>query len=105
MEDVDLNWLLIGKGTPKHSAKFCKSDLTQGEVRVIHNSKTTEAADDRSVTLYDITAAANLKTLFTNKQQYALGKTLIPNISTCDGAVYVSGDSIYPILKSGDIIR
>lgn len=46
----------------------------------------------------------NLKTLFTNKQQFALGKILIPNISACDGAVYINGDSKYPILKSGDII-
>lgn len=104
MKDVDLNWLLVGKGTPKHPAKFCNSNLAQGEVQLIHNPKTAEAVDDRSVTLYDITAAANLKTLFTNKQQFALGKILIPNISTCDGAVYVSGDSMYPILKSGDII-
>ena len=78
--------------------------LVQGEVEIIHNPKTPEPIDDRSVTLYDITAAANLKTLFTNKQQYALGKILIPNISVCDGAVYVNGDSMYPILKSGDII-
>ena len=61
-------------------------------------------ADDRSVTLYDVTAAANLKTLFANKNQYALGKIIIPNLPACDGAIYVSGDSMYPILKSGDII-
>ena len=73
-------------------------------MEIIHNPKTPEPIDDRSVTLYDITAAANLKTLFTNKQQYALGKIWIPNISVCDGAVYVNGDSMYPILKSGDII-
>ena len=29
---------------------------------------------------------------------------VIPNMSSCDGAVYVSGDSMYPLLKSGDII-
>ena len=80
-DKVDYNWLLLGKGNPKH-----------------------QPIDDRSVTFYDITAAANLKTLFTNKQQYALGKIWIPNISVCDGAVYVNGDSMYPILKSGDII-
>ena len=104
MRDVDLNWLLLGKGSPKHPAKFCESELAKGEVQIIHNPKTVEAIDDRSVTLYDITAAANLKTLFTNKHQYALGKIRIPNISACDGAVYVNGDSMYPILKSGDII-
>ena len=60
--------------------------------------------DDRSVTLYDITAAANLKTMLTNKQQYTVGKIQIPSIPLCDGAVYISGDSMYPILKSGDIV-
>ena len=103
-DKVDYNWLLLGKGNPKHQPRHCESELVQGEVEIIHNPKTPEPIDDRSVTLYDITAAANLKTLFTNKKQYALGKILIPNISVCDGAVYVNGDSMYPILKSGDII-
>ena len=82
MRDVDLNWLLVGKGTPRHQTKL----------------------DDRSVALYDITAAANLKTLLTNKRQYMVGKIQIPSIPLCDGAVYISGDSMYPILKSGDIV-
>lgn len=104
MSDVDLNWLLVGKGTPKHKPKFCESNLVQGEVQLIHNPKTAEAVDDRSVTLYDISAAANLKTLLTNKSQYKVGKIQIPSIPLCDGAIYVSGDSMYPILKSGDIV-
>ena len=104
MRDVDLNWLLLGKGSPKHPAKFCESELAKGEVQIIHNPKTVEAIDDRSVTLYDITAAANLKTMLTNQQQYTVGKIQIPSIPLCDGAVYISGDSMYPILKSGDII-
>lgn len=103
-DKVDYNWLLLGKGEAKHQPRFCESSLARGEVELIHNPKTAEARADRMVTLYDITAAANLKTLFTNKQQFALGKILIPNISSCDGAVYVNGDSMYPILKSGDII-
>ena len=61
---------------------------------MIHNPKTVEALDDRSVALYDITAAANLKTLLTNKRQYMVGKIQIPSIPLCDGAVYISGDSI-----------
>ena len=104
MRDVDLNWLLVGKGTPRHQTKLCKSDLASGEVQMIHNPKTVEALDDRSVALYDITAAANLKTLLTNKRQYMVGKIQIPSIPLCDGAVYISGDSMYPILKSGDIV-
>ncbi|MDD3036393.1 helix-turn-helix domain-containing protein [Bacteroides sp.] len=102
--EMDYNWLLVGKGNPKHQPLYCNSNLVQGEVEMIHNPKTREAMNDRSVTLYDITAAANLKTLFTNKDQYAMGKIQIPSIPFCNGAIYVSGDSMYPILKSGDIV-
>lgn len=104
LSNVDYNWLLTGKGTPVRHEKYCDNDSLKGEVEILHNSKTVEATDDRSVDLYDITAAANLKTLLINKQQYIVGKIIIPSIPKCDGAVYVSGDSMYPILKSGDII-
>ena len=71
---------------------------------MIHSPKTADPVDDRSVPLYDITAAANLKTLLANKQQHVVGKIQIPNIPVCDGALYISGDSMYPILKSGDVV-
>ena len=93
-----------GKGSPAHHSKFCDNDLVQGEVEILHTPKTADPMDDRSVTLYDISAAANLKTLLADRPQYALGRIVIPNIPVCDGAVYVSGDSMYPILKSGDIV-
>lgn len=104
LPEVNLNWLLAGKGTPYHKSNYCDSNLVSGEVQILHNPKSVECLDDRSVTLYDVAAAANLKTLFANKNQYALGQIVIPNIPTCDGAIHVSGDSMYPILKSGDII-
>ena len=63
LRHVDYNWLLTGKGSPLHDPKSFDNGKIRGEVETIHNSKTTEAIDDRSVTLYDITAAANLRTL------------------------------------------
>ena len=104
LKDVDYNWLLTGKGNPVHRAKFCDSEIIQGEIEMIHNPKTPECMDDRSVALYDITAAANLKTLLADKRQYVVGKIQIPSVPMCDGALYISGDSMYPILKSGDIV-
>ena len=77
LHHVDYNWLLTGKGSPLHDPKSFDNGKIRGEVETIHNSKTTEAIDDRSVTLYDITAAANLRTLLSDKRQYALGKILI----------------------------
>ena len=75
-----------------------------GKKPLIPQSETSDALKDRTVMLYDIAAAANLRTLLANKQQYVVGKIQIPSIPVCDGAVYISGDSMYPILKSGDIV-
>lgn len=104
LKQVDYNWLLTGKGRPTRYSKHIDSELVQGELEILHNTKTTDAMDDRSVTLYDISAAANLKTMLADRPQYALGKIVIPNVPVCDGALYISGDSMYPILKSGDIV-
>mgnify|MGYP003466685569 CR=1 FL=1 len=100
MKDVDYNWLLTGKGHPQQR----EQQMEGHQVEILHNSKTCDKIDDRFITLYDITAAANLKTLLTNRSQYILDSIRIPNVPQCDGAVYISGDSMYPILKSGDII-
>ena len=43
---VDYNWLLLGKGNPKHQSRFCESELAQGEVQIIHNPKTAEPERD-----------------------------------------------------------
>ena len=104
MKDVDYNWLLLGKGTPVSHLQSCYNELATGNVEIIHNPKTPDAMKDRSVVLYDITAAANLRTLLANKHQFVMGRIQIPSIPVCDGALYISGDSMYPILKSGDIV-
>lgn len=94
--DVDANYILTGRGTPLRESI---------ETTEIYHPKYTEKTEAESVImLYDVEAAANLKTLFTNKEQNIIGKIKIPNIPKCDGAVYVKGDSMYPLLKSGDIV-
>lgn len=101
---VDYNWLLTGKGTPYHQPRPCQGGVAGGEAELVHRSKTREPMEERSVTLYDLAASANLKTLMEQGEQYRLGKIVIPSIPPCDGAIYVNGDSMYPILKSGDIV-
>lgn len=74
-------------------------------IQILNEPKTKEKKlTEQEVLLYDVSAAANLKTLFDNKRQNILGKISIPDMPRCDGAVYVTGDSMYPLLKSGDII-
>jgi len=96
--DVDANWLLTGNG------EMFKSDVPA--ITKIHKpTKYTETIlESQDIALYDIRAAANLKTLLTNKSQNILGKITLPNIPRCDGAMYVTGDSMDPLIKAGDII-
>ena len=90
------DWLLTGK------EKRIKSNPN---IQILNEPKTKEKKlTEQEVLLYDVSAAANLKTLFDNKRQNILGKISIPDMPRCDGAVYVTGDSMYPLLKSGDII-
>ena len=80
-------------------------EIELGDVTIINKPRYIERIDEEGIiNLYDIEAAANLKSLLVNKDQNILGKISIPNIPKCDGAVYVKGDSMYPLLKSGDII-
>lgn len=94
-DEVNTDYILTGRGKP----------LRTPEVTQIFHPKGTEKTEEEGViTLYDVEAAANLKSLFDNKDQNILGQINIPNIPKCDGAVYVKGDSMYPLLKSGDIV-
>jgi phage repressor protein C with HTH and peptisase S24 domain len=57
------------------------------------------------VPLYSIEATAGLVPLFEQQSAHTpLNYIHIPNLPKCDGAVYVAGDSMYPLLKSGDIV-
>lgn len=93
---INANYIITGTGEPLNN-----KDMT---ISLISNTKSKESTSDQEIILYDINAAANLKTLLGDKSQNILGKITIPDIPKCDGAVYVKGDSMYPLLKSGDII-
>ena len=78
--------------------------FTDAIVTRMDHPKSVEKLGDAEVPLYDIDAAANLRTLMGDKASNILGMISIPNIPSCDGAVYVRGDSMYPLLKTGDIV-
>lgn len=57
----------------------------------------------QSVPLYELDATAGLTALFETRQ-VPVSHIQIPDLPPCDGALYVRGDSMYPLLKSGDIV-
>lgn len=76
----------------------------ENEIQTIHHPPYFEAKSDYEIPLYDINAAANLQTIFNNQQQNILDTIKIPNLPKCDGALSIRGDSMYPLLKSGDTV-
>lgn len=92
-------WLLTGKGEMLIQEE--KADIS---INRIHNPPYREKLADLEVPLYNIDAAANLRTIFDNKNQNIIDSIKIPDLPICDGAIYIRGDSMYPLLKAGDIV-
>lgn len=68
------------------------------------NLRTDSQMPLQSVPLYSIEGTAGLVPLFERREVEPINYIHIPNLPKCDGAIYVVGDSMYPLLKSGDIV-
>ena len=79
--NVNPDWLDGGEGEMFNA----EPDLTA------YMHRTDNTLPLQSVPLYSIEGTAGLV-------------PLIPNLPKCDGAIYIVGDSMYPLLKSGDIV-
>lgn len=94
--NVNPEWIDTGRGEmfncPKEEwKKYTKS--------------TDNSIPHQSVPLYNIEGTAGLVPLFLNPSIVEpVDYIHIPNLPKCDGAIYVVGDSMYPLLKSGDIV-
>ena len=93
--NVNPDWIETGEGKMYNA----EPDLTP------FNLRTDRSLPLQSVPLYSIEGTAGLIPLFEQQQQFEpINYINIPNLPKCDGAIYVVGDSMYPLLKSGDII-
>ncbi|MDY5632268.1 MAG: S24 family peptidase [Bacteroidaceae bacterium] len=99
--EVSIDWLITGNGSMIKSAK----EEPKVVVKPIHQPRSVEKKEDTQVVyLYDFEASAGLRSLFENNKQNIIDTIKIPNLPKCDGAIHIVGDSMYPLLKSGDII-
>jgi len=67
--------------------------------------KTVSPLSNASIPLYSVDAIAGVVEVYEQVSgNEPIAYIEIPNLPKCDGAIYVVGDSMYPLLKSGDII-
>lgn len=99
-EDISVRWLVTGEGEITNTRGHAQ------EPNGIYKLRTDRIINDnQSIPLYDIEAVAGLVPLFdSNKAEKPIDYITIPHLPKCDGAIKVTGDSMYPLLKSGDII-
>ena len=93
--NINIEWLDTGKGR----MFLAEPDLTA------YTHRTDNTVPLQSVPLYSIEGTAGLVPLFADRMSVEPVNFIhIPNLPKCDGAIYVVGDSMYPLLKSGDIV-
>lgn len=93
--NVNPEWLETGQGEIFNA----EPDLTA------YLRRSDNSVPLQSVPLYSVEGTAGLVPLFTDQvHTKPVNFIHIPNLPKCDGAIYVVGDSMYPLLKSGDIV-
>lgn len=120
--DINYEWLLTGRGKP---LKVDRSDFER-RLKEHYNSKYIEKlsrgfnntenqiidfslSTDRKISvqqipLYELNASAGIFAIFNDTSINPTDYLRIPNLPSVDGAIYVCGESMAPLLKSGDIV-
>jgi len=94
--EINLHWLITGMGD-----MFLIESKTLERFDLI----TDRNIQTQRVPLYNLEAIAGLVPLFNNPNDTVTEEYIsIPNLPKCDGALTITGDSMYPLLKSGDIV-
>lgn len=104
---LSAEWVLEGKGVPFPDRIDCPEIHVESDsVRLIGGRVADRFDDECSIPVYSVDASANLDTLQATDStaDYVIGTVRVPNVPRCDGATYVRGDSMFPLLQSGDLI-
>lgn len=92
------NWLLTGEGNMLNEVK---SNIQPNHTFALSTDRKVQVQD---IPLYDLSATAGIMAIFNDLSITPEDYLRVPNLPPVDGAIYVRGESMTPLLKSGDII-
>lgn len=95
--ELSFDWFFNNEGERQASKSHEESVMTNEFVL-----RTDSREEKQRIPLYDHLGAASLTRVFEGHQNI-IDYITIPNLPKSDGALYITGDSMYPLLKSGDI--
>ena len=96
---INPEWLLTGVG-----------EMLKGNAQAVvplqppKHGRISRPIAHQYIPLYDIKATASIVHLVAGTQPIPIDEIYIPNMPKCDGALPITGDSMYPVLKSGDVV-
>jgi len=97
---INANWLFNGIG----EMTLEETDKVREPSRVFR-LKTDVILDSQKIPLYSAEAIAGVVPVFDDLvKQQPIDYLHIPNAPKCDGAIIANGDSMYPLIKSGDYL-
>lgn len=97
VQDLNVNpeWMETGRGEMFNASPDIRSFLNRSDSTV----------PLQSVPLYSLEGTDGFAALLYDNSGYKpVDYVHIPNMPRCDGAIYLTGDGMYPLLKSGDIV-
>ena len=97
--DLSRDWLLYGEG---EMLKKASNPVAASKVFSLKSDQ--EIPDLQRIPLYELTATAGLVAIFQDAVAAPDDFISVPGLPPVDGAIFVRGDSMTPVLKSGDIV-
>lgn len=106
-DGLSADWLLTGEGPMLRSEDGIRFEETiqRAPVRLhrISGKSRDTVVSEQSVPLYGVEATAGIMAQG-DMSDYIIDHISIPHMPKVDGALVVTGDSMFPIIKSGDIV-
>ncbi|MBB5623277.1 phage repressor protein C with HTH and peptisase S24 domain [Pedobacter cryoconitis] len=104
--DISFEWMFNDSGEMKKVKKDANVSLTYPVVAGVYPPAagiSNNLQHHQGIPLYEMNPAGNLFDFF-NQPPNIIDYIQIPKLPKSDGALYILGESMYPLLKSGDIV-
>lgn len=103
--DLNLEWLITGEGQMLKENNGQADDLI-AEPTVSFRKTADPIKDFQKIPLFNSMATMGLlpKSNGDFDDEFIVDYLSVPNLPSVDGALYATGDSMYPLLKAGDIV-